>query len=242
MEKRPMSAAAANQSTPLATTAPPSAIEQLYAARRKLAESIISKNDALVRLRDEASREAALIDEVTTIAAAETAEMRHWADGGCIGDAPTGKQAERKIIATKLAAAKATSSAARGALDDIVEELRRLHADHAQVDQDIRVAALDLMATEGELITKQYVAAVEATNTLMADLMGLRGHLAEQGRQLTDRGDHEAGRAYFLRATALSETTTRLEKEHFGATKAAVDSSAQKWSRRADALRKGPTS
>jgi hypothetical protein len=218
---------------------PLTGLDALYASRRGLAVSIISKNTALTRLRAEASREASLLEEMANLASAETTEMRNWADGGCQGDAPAGKTAERQVIAGKIAAAKATGSAAHGAIQDIDYELRQLHADHAKADQAIHIAALDAMQHESMAIREQYAAAVDVVRALAAKLLGLTSYLGAEGRRLIDHhADADAGKVYLLRVEALS----RLPMSDPGVTQGEIIAAANGWSKRAAALRKGSQS
>jgi hypothetical protein len=95
--------------------------------------------------------------------------------------------------------------------------------------QTIETAALDLMDAEADTIISEYTGLTEAANSLTAKLIGLRAYLAEQGRKLTDRGDHEAGRRYFNRASTLAAVKL-LES---GATAPQIEAAMQSWSQRA---------
>lgn len=214
-------------------------LDQLYADRARLAGEIKRLTDASTRLLKEAAGEAALLNELDKLAATETADMRAWADAGCRGAPPAGRQTERLDIAGRLAAFKATASAARGVISEIDGQIGELVAQHAVVDDAVHVAALDIMEGEFAETFEEHRVAAMRTRLLTAKLAGLGGYLSNEGRRLIDiQGDQVAGKKYFARVEALGA----IKFTDVGVTHQELIEAANDWSKRAETLRKGSQS
>ena len=210
------------------------ALKGLHHDRAGLTSEFARLTAILTRLRTEAAAGESLINDLAQIGKAEVDAMRAWADGGCKGAAPTGKETERQALARKIAIANATSAAARGAMADIELQIRQSSEKLAKVNQAIGDAAFNVMQADFADVQAQHLIATQSVRHLSAKLLGLSSYLANEGRRLLDNGD-ETGRPFLVRAEALS--ATKLPNP--GVTHPEIIEAANDWSRRAAALRAG---
>lgn len=217
---------------------PTTPLEQLHHDRSGLTRELASLNASAAKLRATAQAEAAVLQEIGYLGKAEIAATVAWASAGCIGNQPAPDQKHRRALAERLSAAQAASAAAVGAGQDLDHQIGQLNAQLVTLDQMIETAALDLMDAEADQIINEYTELVERENEMTAKLIGLSRYFSDEGRKLTDRGDHQAGRRYFAKASTLSANKLI---EH-GATMPMIDAAATAWSKRAAALRRGSPS
>jgi hypothetical protein len=220
----------------LSATEPATALETLHRDRAGLADKLADLNRAAAKLRETSAAEAAVLAEIDALAAADVETMKAWAAGGCLGEAPKPDQSKRIVLGQQLNAAQAASAAAKGAGQDINNQIGELNNRLRNIESQIEKAALDDMQGEFSNLNAQHLAATEALRKVSAKMLGLCGYLANEGRRRIDNGDQEAGRVYHARAEAL--TSTKLANP--GVTQGEIIRAADDWSRRAADLREGP--
>jgi hypothetical protein len=166
--------------TPSATE-PSTDLERLHRDRAGVVESIKRLTGVSTRLHAEAAAGASLIDELAKLAETETNDMRAWADGGCQGPAPKGKQAERQAIASKMTATSATAAAAGKALGDIDAQLAEHNSRLIDIAGQIEQAVFDLIEGEHGDIISEYVGICERGSELATRISGLALMFRETG-------------------------------------------------------------
>jgi hypothetical protein len=222
--------------TPSATE-PASVLAMLHRDRAEAMDSVKRLTGISARLHAEAAAGASLIDELAKLADAETNDMRAWADGGCQGAAPKGKQAERQTIATKLAGSKTTADAARGAVGSINAKLAEFDQQLVTINDQIEIAALDVAQVEFTQIRVEHTAVIEQVRKSTATLFGMCNFLSMEGRRLNDSGQTDAGRKYLQRAEAAVATANKMAKPDIS--QAEIMAAADLWGRHVADMRKG---
>jgi hypothetical protein len=233
-----MSAAAAVKPPPSPKAAPATDLERLHADRAGLTGKLVRLKASSARLREAANAEAAVLREIDDLTRADAAAMTAWAAGCCVGDVPVPDQKQRRALAEKLTTAKAAAAAAVGAGHDIDHQISLINQQIAGVSQSIDKAALDIMQAEFGHFREQYAAAMALGGKLAAKIHGLCSFFANEGRRLTDRGEHEAGKRFLAQAEAM--TAIRIAKPDVS--HGEIIEAADNWSRRLAALRKGALS
>jgi DUF1009 family protein len=163
--------------------------------------------------------------------------MRKWADGGCQGVAPKGKQVERQAIATKMAATNATAAAASKTLGEVNAQIAEHNSRLTAIAAQIEIAALDAAQVEFTNIRGEHAAAVEMVRKSTAKIFGLCAYLSNTGRSLSDRGEIDAAKRYFVRAEAAVAVANKMAKPDISQTE--IMREADAWSRRVADLRSG---
>ena len=205
---------------PLPTATQPTPLARLYAERAQAVDSVKRLTGVSTRLHAEAAAGASLIDELAKLAETETNEMRLWADGGCQGAAPKGKQAERQTIAVKMASTNATAAAARGAIADTDNQLAELNDKLRSISDQIEQEIYDLVEREHGDVIAEYAKLCERGSQLATQISGL-------ALLFRETGNNQRAAAIFTRKLPAVSTNPRE-----------VQSSADAWGRRIADLRK----
>jgi hypothetical protein len=222
-------------STNLASkTEPGTDLQGLLSARAKLTEELSSLQVSAARLRETATAEAAVLQEIGELGRAEIAAMTAWAAKGCTGDPPTPDQKQRRALAEKLSAAQAGAVAAKGAGEGIDQKIaetnERIQVIKAQIDQVVFATA----EAEHAAIITRYQENCEQGRKLAAAIHGLANYYGEVGRALIGRGDQDGGTNYARRSAAL----TGIKLPTPGVSRLDIESAAAEWSRRIESLRR----
>jgi DNA repair exonuclease SbcCD ATPase subunit len=228
----------ATKSLPSSTIEPATPLEQLHADRAGLTGELAALNASSARLHQAANAEAALLAEIGALGSDEISAMKAWASAGCLGDAPAPDQKQRRALAEKLAAAQSAGAAAKGAGQDIDNQIDELNNRLRAVSVQIEKAALDVMQVDFHALNDQHIATTEVIRKITAKLHGLCSYLSNEGRRRIDNGAHEGGKRYLARAEAL----TSIKLASPGVTQGEIIEAANDWSRRAAALRNGSAS
>jgi hypothetical protein len=232
-----MAATAAKPLTPSAPQ-PVTPLQRLRDDRAGLAHELAALNASSARLHQTADAEASVLREIGAMGSAEIAAMTAWASAGCVGEQPAPDLKLRRALGEKLAAAQAAATAAKAAGTEIDNQIGEINDKLRAIAALVEDSALDALQAEFGNLNQQHLAAVEALRKLAAKMHGLCSYLSNQGRQLIDRGDLEAGKRYLARAEAL----TSIKLASPGVTQGEIIEAANDWSRRAAALRSGSAS
>ena len=217
----------------LSDAAPVTDLERL---RQELAE-LNAEGSRLVgistRLSAEASAEAALLAVLSGISAGETSAMQAWAADGCAGPAPAPLHREREAIIRKLATAKASATAARGAIEQTAELQRQNTAALARIVKQIDHAVLDAMMAECHEAAVMLQDVTDNNRRLTAVIFGLRVWCAQEAERLkfVARRDDDALPIY-RRAEAIAAIPIKDALPSNAEVSAALDN----WTRRAGEL------
>ena len=214
-------------------TEPATALQVLHSERAGLTRELAALNASAARLRETSNAEAAVLQEIEAMGAAEIAGMTKWATGGCIGDAPRPDQNKRIVLGQKLNAAQAAATAAKGAGADIDQKIAVLNNGLLAIGAQIEQAIFDKMEAEHGQIITLYRAVCEQGSKLAAQIHGLASFYGDTGRTLISRGDQDAGTSYLQRGAAL----TNVKLPNPGVTRHEIEAAAHEWGRRAATLR-----
>jgi hypothetical protein len=208
----------------VSTTEPATPLERLRQDRAGLTHELAELTGVAAKLRATASAGDALSAELDKLAEIETAEVKVWAAGLCVGPAPKFKSAERQALAVKMAATNATADAARGALADTDAQVADLTERLAFLNDHIEQAIFDQIEREHGDVVSEFVEAIEKGSQLATRISGLALLFRETGN---------SQRAAAIFATKLPAVSTNPRE---------VQLASDAWARRVAALRSGSPS
>jgi len=211
------------------------ALTALYADRKRVADELAALNASSARLNETANAEAGVLAEMVAMSDQDTAAMKKWASGGCVGQPPEPDAKQRRALGEKLSSAQAAATAARNAGADINTKISALNEQLHAVAEQVEQAIFDKMETEHGHTIDQYRAICEQGSKLAAQIHGLASYYGDTGRTLISQGNQDAGMAYLQRASAL----TNIKLPNPGVTRHEIEAAASNWSRRVATLRAG---
>jgi hypothetical protein len=203
---------------------PATSLERLHADRAGLVSELAGLNASSSRLRETANAEAAVLREIGEMGTAEIAAMTAWASAGCLGDQPVPDQKERRALAEKLSAAQSAAAAAKGAGQDIDDQIVQRSEQLAAINNQIEVAIFDQVERQHGDVISEYVGVCERASALATQISGLALFFRETG-------NHK--RAAVIFTTKLPAVSTNPTE---------IKASADIWGRRIASLRKGTAS
>jgi hypothetical protein len=224
----------------LPATEPATALEQLHAERAGLTGELAVLNASSARLRQTANAEAAVLREIGEMGTAEIAAMTKWATEGCHGDAPRADQQKRIALGQKLNAAQSAAAAAKGAGQDIDNQIGELNQRLRTIGGQIDAAVLDAVEAEFAEVCRQNNVITEQLRKCSLRIFGLCSFLSTEGRRLNDQANTEGGKRYLARAEQLANVANKLPKP--GVAQVEIAAAANDWARHIADLRKGPAS